>query len=59
MQEAIQWAERIEEEEVRETVLVKVARVWRYLDEAAAEEWLLRSSLSEEAQSASRAQPSG
>jgi hypothetical protein len=47
--EAIRWAERIEDERERETVLIGVARVWRYLDEAAAEDWLLQSPLSEEA----------
>jgi hypothetical protein len=47
--DAIKWAERIEHDKEREAVLIKVARVWRYLDEAAAEAWLLQSSLSEEA----------
>jgi hypothetical protein len=53
--EAIQWAERIEKGPEREVVLIKVARVWRYLDEAAAEAWLLESSLSEEAREKVRA----
>jgi hypothetical protein len=53
--EAIQWAERIEKAPERELVLIKVARVWRYLDEAAAEAWLLESSLSEEAREKVRA----
>jgi hypothetical protein len=47
--DAIESAKRIEDDATREAVLIKVARVWRYLDEAAAEEWLLQSSLSEEA----------
>jgi hypothetical protein len=52
--EAIQWAERIKDDTERVTVLVKVARIWRYLDEAAAEDWLLQSSLSEEAREQAR-----
>jgi hypothetical protein len=47
--DAIRWAEQIERDMERESVLIGVARVWRYLDEAAAEDWLLQSSLSEEA----------
>jgi len=47
--DAIQWAERIEDDSARESVLIRVARVWHHLDEAAAEAWLLESSLSEEA----------
>jgi hypothetical protein len=53
--DAIQWAERIEGDSERESVLIGVARVWRYLDEAAAEDWLLQSSLSEEAREKVRA----
>jgi hypothetical protein len=53
--DAIQWAERIENDPQRELVLIKVARVWRHLDEAAAEDWLLQSSLSEEAREKVRA----
>jgi hypothetical protein len=53
--DAIEWAKRIEGDDQREAVLVGVARVWRYLDEAAAEEWLLQSSLSEEAREKVRA----
>ena len=45
----------IENDPEREVVLIKVARVWRYLDEAAAEDWLLKSSLSEEAREKVRA----
>jgi hypothetical protein len=44
---AIEWAGRIEDDATRKHVLVRVARVWRHLDEAAAEEWLLQSPLSE------------
>jgi len=47
--EAIEWAGRIESKAERELVLIQVARVWRYLDEAAAEDWLRESSLSAEA----------
>jgi len=47
--EAIKWAEQIKGEGERETLLIEVARVWRHLDEAAANDWLLQSSLSEEA----------
>jgi hypothetical protein len=47
--EAIGLAERISDENSREVVVIKVARVWRYLDEAAAEAWLRQSWLSEEA----------
>ena len=53
--DAIEWAKRIENDAERESVLIKVARVWRYLDEAAAELWLLQSSLSEEAREQVRA----
>ena len=53
--DAIKWAKRIENEAERETVLIQVARVWRYLDEAAAERWLLQSSLSPEAREQVRA----
>jgi hypothetical protein len=53
--DAIEWAERIEGDAERETVLIMVARVWRHLDEAAAEDWLLESSLSEEAREKVRA----
>ncbi len=53
--DAIQWAGRIENDKEREVVLIKVARVWRYLDEAAAEVWLLQSSLSEQAREQVRA----
>lgn len=45
--DAIQWAERIENDQQREHVLIGVLRVWRHSDEAAAEAWMLQSSLSE------------
>ena len=45
--DAIRWAERIPNEKEREVVLIQVARVWRYLDEAAAEAWLVQCTLSE------------
>jgi hypothetical protein len=47
--EAIGWAERIEGDVEREAILITVSRSWRNLDEAAAEDWLLQSPLSEEA----------
>lgn len=47
--EAIEWAQRIERERERESTLIRVARAWRALDEAAAEAWLVDSPLSEEA----------
>jgi hypothetical protein len=57
--DAIEWAGRIEGDEQRESALIEVARVWRHLDEAAAEEWLLESSLSEEAREKVRAPSEG
>jgi hypothetical protein len=48
--DAIEWAERIENAEERESVLIEVARAWRDIDEAATEAWLLQSLLSDEAQ---------
>jgi len=51
---AIEWAEQIEGSEEREIVLVDIARTWRERDEAAAEAWLLRSPLSEEAREKAR-----
>ena len=47
--DAIRWANQIESEKEREHVLIGVVRVWRHLDEPAAESWLAQSSLSEEA----------
>jgi len=53
--EASAWAGQIEDEEEREIVLIYVARIWRQADEAAAEAWLLESSLSEAAREKVRA----
>ncbi len=53
--EAIEWAERIRDDEEREIVLSDVARTWRQRDAAAAEAWLLQSPLSEEAREKARA----
>lgn len=53
--EAIEWADRVDDEEQREAVLVQIARHWRTLDEDAAEVWLLQSPLSEEAREQVRA----
>jgi len=55
--EAIKWAEKIEDQNERERVVIGVARVWRSLDEAAAEKWLLQSTLSEEAREKARTAP--
>jgi hypothetical protein len=52
--EAIWWAERVEDEEHRERLLIRVARAWRAHDEAAAEAWLAESPLSEEARGRAR-----
>jgi hypothetical protein len=51
---AIEWAKGIGSDADRETVLVLVARAWRDIDAAAAEAWLLQSSLSGEARERAR-----
>lgn len=48
-QEAIEWAERVEDEADRQRALVRVAQAWRQQDELAAEAWLSQSSLPEPA----------
>ena len=53
--DSIKWAERIENDQEREKLLIEVARGWRNRDEAAAEKWLLQSSLSEQAREKVRA----
>ncbi len=53
--DAIEWAERVEDDEEREYVLIRLARAWREVDEAATEAWLVQSSLSEEARENVRA----
>jgi hypothetical protein len=53
-EEAIQWAERVEDEADRELTLVRIARFWRTQDEEAAEAWLSQSSLSEQAREQAR-----
>jgi hypothetical protein len=55
--EALAWAERIEKEGERERLLVRVARAWRWQDEAAAEAWLRESPLSGEARENARLLP--
>lgn len=55
--EALEWAERVENEEERERLLIRVARAWRWQDEAAAEAWLRESPLSEEARGNARLLP--
>ena len=57
--EAIEWAERIENDNERQWALIQVARRWRNVDEAASEEWLLQSSLSEEDREKVRTAPAG
>jgi hypothetical protein len=63
--EAIEWAQRIEDEKDREDLLVRLLREWRGADAAAAEAWLRQSSLSEEKRQKARipmgrpARPSG
>jgi hypothetical protein len=47
--EAIEWAERISDEKQRERLLIRIARLWRAVDEPGAEAWLSQSALSEEA----------
>jgi hypothetical protein len=46
--DAIKWAEQIENPYERQEVLIGVVRAWRQLDEAAAESWMVQSSLSDE-----------
>ena len=53
--EALRWGSLIENEKEREHVLINVARVWRRTDEAAVEEWLRQSALSEQAREKVRA----
>jgi hypothetical protein len=45
----VEWAQRIQREREREVVLIRIARIWRASDEAAADAWLEQSPLSEEA----------
>ena len=53
-EEAIQWAQKIEEAAERELSLVRIARRWRRQDEAAAEAWLQQSDLPERARQSAR-----
>ena len=53
--EALRWGSLIENEREREHVLISVARVWRTTDEAAVEDWLRQSALSEQAREKVRA----
>jgi len=52
--EALEWAERVEDDVDRERSLIRIARFWRRTDEAAAEAWLKQSSLSETARDKAR-----
>jgi hypothetical protein len=53
--EAVRWAAEIQSEQEREAVLIGIARAWRERDEAAAADWLLQSTLSEQAREKVRA----
>jgi hypothetical protein len=52
--EAMKWASQIKGPQDREETEIIVARIWRGSDEAAAEQWLLQSPLSEEARNKAR-----
>ena len=52
--EALELAERIEDDADRERTLIRIARYWHTQDEEAAEAWLIQSSLSEDARSQAR-----
>jgi hypothetical protein len=57
---AIGWASLIEDDELREMVLMSVAFKWRRHDQAAADAWIAQSPLSEEARAEARtAKPIG
>lgn len=47
--EALQWAGRVENKQEREQVTVGILRVWRVKDEQAVKNWVLQSSLPENA----------
>jgi len=51
---ALEWADRVEDEQERELALITIARRWRKQDQAAAEAWLEKSTLSEEARERAR-----
>jgi hypothetical protein len=51
---ALAWAARIEDPPTQERTLMNVARMWRRADQAAADEWLEQSPLSEESRQAVR-----
>jgi hypothetical protein len=53
-QEAMRWASQIKNRQDREETEIIVARHWRQADEAAAEQWLLQSPLSEQARAKAR-----
>ena len=53
-EEAIQWAQKIDEDGERELTLVRIARRWLRQDEAAAEAWLEQSDLSDRARQSAR-----
>ena len=47
-EEAMKWAGQIKSQQDREETEIVVARIWRASDEAAAEQWVLQSALSED-----------
>jgi hypothetical protein len=55
--EAMRWANQIKNPQDREETEIVVARIWRGADEAAAEQWLLQSTLSEQARAKARIPP--
>jgi hypothetical protein len=53
-EEAMRWAAQIKNPQDRLETEIVVARIWRGSDEAAAEQWLLQSPLSEQARARAR-----
>jgi hypothetical protein len=53
-EEAMRWAAQIKSPQDRVETQIVVARIWRGSDEAAAEQWLLQSPLSEQARAKAR-----
>jgi hypothetical protein len=52
--EAIPWAEKIEGDETRHEVLVRIARRWRRQDQTAADAWIDKSELTEKERASAR-----
>lgn len=53
-EEGIEWAQRVAHDAAREVLLVRIARAWRMRDEAAADDWIEQSPLSEAARERAR-----